>query len=61
MLARDTNFQVTLYTTYIRPIIEYNTSIWNSYYVHDVKLVQNVQRKFTKFLPGLSYKPYQER
>ena len=58
---KDRNFLVTLFSTYIRPIIEYNTSIWNPYYIHDVELIENVQRKFTKFLPGLFYKPYHER
>ena len=59
--CKDLNFLVTSYTTYIRPSIEYNASILNHYYVQDVELIENVQRQFTKFLPGLFYKPFQKR
>ena len=43
------------------PKIEYASSIWSPYLKKDVDLIENIQRKFTKFLPGMFNKPYYER
>jgi hypothetical protein len=48
-------------TTYIRPILEYNSIVWNPTYIHLIDLVENVQRNFTKRIPSLSSLPYTER
>ena len=37
------------------------TNVWSPYYKKDVDLIEDVQRKFTKFLPGMFDKPYRER
>jgi hypothetical protein len=50
-----------LFCTYIRPLIESNTCIWSPYYIGDIDKVENVQRKFTKYVPGLFNTPYLER
>ena len=43
------------------PKIEYASSIWSPYYKKDIDLIENIQRKFTKFLPGMFEKSYGER
>jgi hypothetical protein len=49
------------FITYIRPILEYNSIVWNPTYIHLIDLVENVQRNFTKRIPSLSSLPYSER
>ena len=41
--------------------MEYASCIWSPYYKKDIDLIENVQRKYTKFLPGLFDKSYKER
>ena len=57
----DVNFRKFLYVTYIRPLLEYNTQIWSPHLVGDINLIENVQRRFTKFLPGLQNLSYIQR
>ena len=59
--CKDTDFKLFLFTTYIRPIVEYITPVWNPHLVCDIDAVERVQRRFTKFLPGLSQLPYIDR
>ena len=41
---------VNLYKTYVRPLVEYNTCIWNPYLQKDINRVESIQRQFTKRL-----------
>ena len=59
--CHDANFMKFLYVTYIRPILEYNTQIWSPNLIGDINLVENVQRKLTKCLPGFNTMSYLER
>lgn len=59
--CNDIDFKLFLFTTYIRPIVEYITPVWNPHLVCDIDAVERVQRRFTKFLPSLSDLPYIER
>ena len=45
----------------MRPVLEYNSVIWSPSLKKDINLVESVQRKFTKRLPGLSTCSYSER
>ena len=49
------------FITYIRPILEYNSSIWNPCLKMHIDAIENVQRRFTKRIPSLSSLPYLER
>ena len=49
------------FTTYIRPILEYNSCIWNPSHKQLVDSIENVQRRFTKRIPCLSSLSYPER
>ena len=55
---------IHLYKTYIRPLLEYNVSIWNPQSVHDKKLAENTQIVFTRKLCkklNLKYNSYLDR
>jgi len=49
------------YTTYVRPLLEYNTVIWSPSLKCDVTAVEKVRRRFTKRLPGFGNLSYAER
>ena len=47
--------------TYVRPQLEYCSPVWSPHLQTHIKLIEKVQRKFTKRLPGLYNIPYKER
>ena len=59
--CKDRDFQVFLFKTYIRPMIESSSEIWSPHHIGDIDKVESVQRKFTKFLPGMFNVPYRDR
>ena len=59
--TNDKEFLVFLFRTYIIPKIEYASNVWSPYYKKDINTLENVQRKFTKFLPGMFRKSYLQR
>ena len=50
-----------LYRCYVRPILEYVSVVWSPHHVYLINLIENVQRNFTKRLPGLYYMNYCDR
>ena len=50
-----------LFTTYVRPILEYGATAWCSYRKHEIKQIENVQRRATKLVPTIRNKNYEER
>ena len=54
-------FLIGLYTMYVRPILEYNSQIWNPSLRKDILLVESIQRKFLRCLPGFATMTYTER
>ena len=46
--ASNLHTYTLLYKSYIRPLVEYNTSIWAPYSQGDLDTVENVQRRYTK-------------
>ena len=43
------------------PHIEYGNIIWYPYKIKDLTAIENVQRRATRYLPGLKGMPYEER
>jgi hypothetical protein len=41
------------FTVYVRPVLEYCSSVWNPCYYGDINKIESVQRRFTKYLAGL--------
>ena len=51
----------TMFVTHIRPLLEYNSEIWSPFYLMNIDMVENIQRRFTKRVKGLWHTPYAER
>ena len=52
---------VALFTTHVRPILDYCSGVWHVGYAGDVILLESVQRRWTKKMEGLSNLSYGER
>ena len=50
-----------LFTTVVRPIIEYGSQIWSPMKMSDRIALENVQRRATKMIPGFKHLSYEER
>ena len=46
---------------YVRLILEYVSVVWSPHHVYLIDLIENIQRNFTKRLPGLYYVNYCDR
>ena len=50
-----------LFSTLVRPILEYNNAIWGPHYALDQRKIEKVQQRATHLLPQLQDKSYSER
>ena len=60
-VCRSPEFMMFLLITHIRPLIEYCSCIWNTGYIEDLRLLENVQRRWTKRVSGLDTMHYSDR
>mgnify|MGYP003513205866 FL=1 len=60
-VSRDTLSLVKAFTVYVRPIVEYCSPVWSPHLIKDIEILESVQRKFTKRLPGLHNISYTDR
>ncbi|RNA34138.1 RNA-directed DNA polymerase from mobile element jockey, partial [Brachionus plicatilis] len=51
----------SLYTAFIRPHLEYATSVWNPHRRADVKIIENIRRRATKLVGRIRDRSYQDR
>ena len=54
-------FYVSMYRSYIRPVLESSSQVWSPYLIGDIDNIESVQRYFTRKLPGLSGMSYKDR
>jgi ribonucleases P/MRP protein subunit RPP40 len=60
-VSGDTQLLTKAFTVYVRPILEFNSSIWSPRHVKDIQRLESVQRQFTKRLSGLRDRDYNYR
>jgi len=66
LIARTISYRnkyilLRLYKTLVRPHLEYSVSAWSPYYEKDKLLLERVQHRFTRMIPGLKKLPYETR
>jgi len=59
-ISKDVNTLMRAFIVYVRPIVEYNSSLWSPHFKSDIESIESVQRKFTKRLTGFSQYSYQD-
>ena len=60
-MCRDAELLTKAFTTYVRPLLEYNTFIWSPSDVGNITSIENVQRRFTKRISAVSHLSYSDR
>ena len=60
---KSKNCQLLLkaYKTYVRPVLEYNSSLWSPTLIRDIVAIEKIQRRFTKGLSNLRNLTYHQR
>ena len=59
--CKDADVMTKLYTTLVRPIVEYNNIIWGSSYTLDNPKIKRIQRRASRMIPSISHQPYHDR
>ena len=54
------NFNL-LYKSFVRPHIEYGKIVWSPFRKADINLIENVQRRASRFIPEINKLDYQQR
>jgi len=54
----DAQMSVTLYKSFVRPILEYGNIIWGPHFVLDQLVIEKIQRRATKHVTDLHDLPY---
>lgn len=57
----DPQVLTELYQTYVIPLIEYASEVWNPKFKMDIDKIENVQHYFTRYIQGCVGLPYEER
>jgi hypothetical protein len=60
-VCREIRIWKKLYTTYVRPHLEFAVAVWNPYQKGDIAQLESVQRRATKVAQGMNGKTYADR
>ncbi len=60
-VSRDVNLLSRAFIMYVRPLVEYNSVVWSPSLKYEIDLIERVQRRFTKRLPGMESLSYTAR
>ena len=60
-VCRDSEFMVTLFVSHIRPIMDYCSVLWNSDYLGNTRLLESIQRRWTREIAAVQHLSYEER
>ena len=61
MVCRNPEFMKTLFTSHVRPILDYCSCVWHTGFAQDVRLLEAVQRRWTKEIYGFENFSYGQR
>ena len=56
--AEIADVMTKLYTTLVRPIVEYNNIIWGPSYTLDNQKIERIQQRASRIIPSISHVPY---
>jgi len=59
--SRHTPTLLKAFITYVRPMLEYNSPVWSPHLHKHIDMLERVQRRFTKRLPGMFHVSYKDR
>ncbi|XP_065642744.1 uncharacterized protein LOC136074366 [Hydra vulgaris] len=57
----DSNMANKIYTTFVRPHLEFTIQVWCPYLKQDILKLEKVQRRATKLVPAFKKMPYEKR
>jgi len=60
-LSRNVSLLTRAFLVYVRPLVEYNSIVWSPHLKQDINIIESVQRRFTKRLPGFGKYTYSKR
>ena len=60
-VCRSPEFMVHLWISHVRPLLEYCSVVWNTGFVGDLRLLESVQRRWTRSVSGLEGLGYAQR
>ena len=52
---------LSIFLTHIRPLLEFSSSVWFTDFIEDMRLLESVQRRWTRQIQGLEDLSYDER
>ena len=58
---KDPDVIIKLYTTLVRPIVEYNNILWGPTYTLDNQKLEKIVRKATRMIPSITLLSYHDR
>jgi len=63
VVNKSSDVMLKLYKSLVRPHVEYCTPVWSllTCYEKDKILIERVQHRFTRMIPGFSKLPYYKR
>ena len=60
-VCREAKFMVSLYISHVRPTMDYCCCLWSAGYLGDVRLLESIQRRWTREIGGMQDRNYCER
>jgi len=60
-VSRDIYSMKLFFITYVRPLLEFASPIWNPILISQINAIESVQRYFTNKIPTCSFLPYKRR
>lgn len=59
--CKDKDTVTKMFTTFVRPILEYSTAAWSPCAIGNTDKIEKIQRRATRMISGIGKKTYEER